>query len=74
MHNLTGKGAEALIGVLRGYLMYQNVGFITCPRYGIPIKDLDTCRALNLSFHMDRPIREYAPFPFYYLHDGKLHA
>ena len=47
MRNRIANRAEALIGILKGILMYKNLGFTTYLGYGIPIKDLDTNCALN---------------------------
>jgi len=50
MHNRIANRGEALLGILRGNLIYQNLGFTTCTGYGIPIKDLDTDHALTLCY------------------------
>jgi hypothetical protein len=69
MHNRIINREEALIGILRGNLMYQNLGFTTYPGYGIPIKDLDTNRALNLCYHFQRidllESLHHSPFTIY---------
>ena len=71
MHNHISNRDEALIGILRGTLMYQNLGFITYPSYGIPIKDLDTNRTLNLSYNFSRTdllgSLHHSPFTIYTL-------
>ena len=63
------KRLEALIGILRGNLMYQNIGFTTYLGYGIPIKDLDTNRALNLCYNFSRTdlleSLHHSPFTIY---------
>jgi len=51
LHNCIANRATALIEILRGNLMYQNLGFTTYPGYGIPIRDLDTSHALNLCYN-----------------------
>ena len=48
MHNCIRNRAEALLGILRGNLKYQKLGFTVYPGFGLPVKDLDTCRVLNL--------------------------
>ena len=41
MHNCIANRAKALIGILRGNLMYQNIRFTTYPGYSLPLRDLD---------------------------------
>jgi len=54
MHNRIRNRAEALLGILRGNLKYQKLGFTIYPGFGLPIKDLETCRALNLCYDFSR--------------------
>jgi len=56
MHNRIRNRPEALLGILRGNLKYQKLGFTVYPGFGLPIKDLDTCRALNLRYDFSRPL------------------
>ena len=69
MHNRIRNRAEALLGILRGHLKYQKLGFTICPGFGLPIKDLDTCRALNLCYDFSRTDllenSQHAPFTIY---------
>lgn len=69
MHNCIVNRAEALIGILKGNLMYQNLGFTIYPGYGIHIRDLDTNRALNLCYNFQRTDLLYSlhhsPFTIY---------
>jgi len=69
MHNRIRNRAEALLGVLRGNLKYQKLGFTVYPGFGLPIKDLDTCRALNLGYDFSRADLfenlSHAPFTIY---------
>jgi len=69
IHNRIAKRSEALIGILRGNLIYQNIGFTTYPGCGIPIKDLDTNRALNLCYNFSRvdllESLHHSPFTIY---------
>ena len=71
MHNRISNRAKALIGILIGNLMYQNLGFITYPGYGIPLKDLDINRALNLCCNFSRTdllgSLHHSPFTIYTL-------
>ena len=39
MHNRIRHRAEALLGILRGNLKYQELGFTIYPDFGLPIKD-----------------------------------
>ena len=41
MHNRIRNRAKALLGILRGNLKYQKLGFTAYPGFGLPIKDLD---------------------------------
>jgi len=54
MHNRIRNRAEAPLGILRGNLKYQKIGFTVYPGFGLPISDLDTCRALNLGYDFPR--------------------
>ena len=54
MHNRIRQRKDAIIGILKGNLIYQNLAFTLYPGFGIPIKDLDTSRALNLCYKFDR--------------------
>jgi len=54
MHNRIRNRAENLLGILRRNLKYQKLGFTVYPGFGLPIKDLDTCRALNLCYDFTR--------------------
>jgi len=69
MHNRIRNRAEALLGILRGNLKYQKLGFTIYPGFGLPIKDLDTCRALNLCYEFSRidllENSQRAPFTIY---------
>jgi len=69
MHNRIRNRAEALLGILRGNLKYQKLGFTIYPGFGLPIKDLDTCRALNLCYDFSRTDllenSQHAPFTIY---------
>jgi len=55
-----------LIGILRENLIYQTLGFTTYPGYGIPIRDLDNSRALNLCYRFQRtdPLESLHHSPF----------
>jgi len=69
MHNRIANRAEALIGILRGNLMYQNIGFTTYPGYSLPLRDLDTNHALNLCYNFQRTdllaSLHHSPFTIY---------
>jgi len=69
MHNRIRNRAEALLGILRGNLKYQKLGFTIYPSFGLPIKDLDTYRALNLCYDFSRTDllenSQHAPFTIY---------
>jgi len=69
MHNRIRNRAQALLGILRGNLKYQKLGFIVYPSFGLPISDLDTCRALNLGYDFPRAdlleSLSHAPFTIY---------
>ena len=69
MHNRIRNRAEALLGILRGNLKYQKIGFTIYPGFGLPINDLDTCRALNLCYDFSRidllDNLSHAPFTIY---------
>ena len=69
MHNRIKNRNEALIGVLQGNLIYQNLAFTIYPGFSIPIRDLDTCRALNLCYKFARAdlleCMHHSPFTIY---------
>jgi len=69
MHNRIRNRAEALLGILRGNLKYQKIGFTVYPGFGLPISDLDTCRAINLGYDFPRAdlfeSLSHAPFTIY---------
>jgi len=69
MHNRIRNRAEALLGILRGNLKYQKLGFTAYLGFGLPIKDLDTCRALNLYYNFSRTdlleSLQHSPFTVY---------
>ena len=69
MHNRIRNRAEALLGILRGNLKHKKLGFTIYPGFGLPIKDLDTCRALNLCYDFSRTDllenSRHAPFTIY---------
>jgi len=54
MHNRIRNIAEAVLGILRGNLKYQKIGFTVYPGFGLAISDLDPCRALNLGYDFPR--------------------
>jgi len=58
-----------MLGILRGNLKYQKIGFTVYPGFGLPIKDLDTCHALNLGYDFPRADLfgnlSHAPFTIY---------
>jgi len=69
MHNRFRNRAEALLGILRGNLKYQKIDCTVYPDFGLPISDLDTCRALNLGYDFPRAdlleSLSHAPFTIY---------
>jgi len=69
MHHRIRNRAEALLGILRENLKYEKLGFTVYPGFGLPIKDLDTCRALNLCYDFTRTdlleSLQHAPFTIY---------
>ena len=69
MHNRIRNRQEAIIGILKGNLIYQNLAFTLYPGFSIPIRDLDTCRALNLCYQFSRTDllenAHHSPFTIY---------
>ena len=53
MHNRISNREEALIGILKERIN-QNIGFTTYPGCGIPIRDPDTNKSLNLCYDFKR--------------------
>jgi len=51
MHNRIRNRAETQLGILRGNLKYQKLGFTAYPGFGLPIKDLDTCHASSIKIN-----------------------
>jgi len=69
MHNRIRNRAGSLLGILCGNLKYQKLGFTIYPGFGLPIKDLDTCRAVNLCYDFSTTDllknSQHAPFTIY---------